>query len=117
MKTAEKIEKSINSFIKRPEFQAKYLKNIICDVAHSQSTVAKTESCSICAAGISKKELMKMRGYDHGYSFSQLYNKRHQKRDEHGNLFPKYFTNYICGECLRKIEDKLEFKFKKSFAP
>lgn len=80
----ETIEKRVVDFIARNKYlQPKYLKNLIAQVAHYQSTVAMSKL--FCSVGCSTR----------GATVTLL-NKR--KTPSHA------FTGYLCFDCLRRIE-------------
>lgn len=113
-----KQERKFKSILSNKNFDKKYLKNIIIDVAHGQSTVAHTESCSICGLKAHKKgEKYDSRSY--GISLGQFYNKRHKTKNTFNPQYPRinYFTDYVCSGCVRELELALDFSFIKSYAP
>jgi len=104
-------EKRLRLTITNKNFAPKYLKNIIVDICHGQSTCAHTETCYICKkTAHTKKE--KYSGQDYGVRFGRFYNKRHKR-----NNSPAYFTHYICCDCIRDIIKELNYKFVLSYVP
>lgn len=127
-KQEAKINKKIAELAKKPDFSAKYLKNIEVNFAHGQSTHAHTGYCSVCyETAHTAKELRDIKkngwgrhGVGYGISFGDVFNKRHQKREPNGHLSwdkMNCIIKDICSGCLFKLETALNYKFKHNVAP
>ncbi len=104
------IERKLKDLIKSKQgFQQKYWKNIVIHFCHVESTTANTSNCYICNKGVPTKDRKKSR---YGFHFGQFSNKRHGKRGWH----PR-FTPDLCDKCVSKIEEILNYKFVRSYAP
>ncbi len=111
----KQIESKIKKFCEHKDFAPKYLKNIIVDVCHIESTTGRTASCSVCFRGVSTKELKK--GCRYGYRFGQFYKKRHKTKSDGVFSQQRYFSGNICMDCISRVEKSINFEFKKSYAP
>ena len=99
----------LNSIINKKELSPKYWKNIVIHFCHHESTTGIMSNCFACGKGVPIREKKKTR---YGYCFGQFSNKRHGKRGWH----PR-FTSDLCEECISWIENKLNYKFVRSYAP
>lgn len=107
------IDSRIHRFVSGKEMMPRYLKNIVLDICHHESSIGIISKCQICGKRAAKYK-PSYTGKRYGYRFAQFYNKRHQTRDSFDN---KYFSGQICMDCVGEIEKLALYKFEKSFAP
>ena len=116
MKTEVQIQKTIDKIAAIRDFDKKYFKNIIIDICHGQSTDAHRNSCSICGVTAHTKAGWKkgISARSYGIRFGDWYNKRAQCKK---TFSTNYFLTNVCGNCIDLLQKKLDYNFKKSYAP
>lgn len=118
-----KKDKRFSLWLKDKNFASNKLKNIEISICHSSSTVALYNNCYFCDAGLTakeRKELKNKHGIQYGIRLGDFENKRHRhkrKPEPYNYAEPREFLKNVCCECIKELEDELNFKFEKSFAP